>query len=102
MTFVRSPIIVMFDACSNLLIKTPEQRQSRRSGVFMVNVEHISHDTIFWSLQCYYEQNKCRLGTFFVPFCTAFRKAYEGLLHLCRNQSADLHCIQLTGFNILF
>ena len=46
MTFVRSPIIVMFDACSNLLIKTPEQRQSRRSGVFIVNVEHISLDIL--------------------------------------------------------
>ena len=91
MTFVQSPIIVMFDACSNLLIKTPEQRQSRRSGVFMVNVEHISHDTIFWSLQCYYEQNKCRLGTFFVPFCTASEK----LMKVCciYVETSQLICI---------
>ena len=29
--------------CSKLTIKTPERRQSRRSGVFVVNFEHISH-----------------------------------------------------------
>ena len=29
--------------CSKLEIKTPEQRQWRRSGVFIVNFEHISH-----------------------------------------------------------
>ena len=31
------------DVCSKLTIKTPEQRQWRRSGVFIVNFEHISH-----------------------------------------------------------
>ena len=82
MTFVRSPIIVMFDACSNLLIKTPEQRQSRRSGVFTVNVEHISLDILVLTMLL---RTKCHFSS-----------------HLCRNQSADLHCIQLTGFNILF
>ena len=29
--------------CSKLTIKTPERRQWRRSGVFIVNFEHISH-----------------------------------------------------------
>ena len=29
--------------CSKLKIKTPEQRHWRRSGVFTVNFEHISH-----------------------------------------------------------
>ena len=29
--------------CSKLTIKTPQQRQWRRSGVFIVNFEHISH-----------------------------------------------------------
>ena len=29
--------------CSTLTIKTPEQRQWRRSGVFIVNSEYISH-----------------------------------------------------------
>ena len=29
--------------CSKLTIKTPEQRQWRRSVVFIVNFEHISH-----------------------------------------------------------
>ena len=31
------------DICSKLAIKTPEQRQLRRSDVFIVNFEHISH-----------------------------------------------------------
>ena len=31
------------EICSKLTIKTPEQRQWRRSGVFNVNFEHISH-----------------------------------------------------------
>ena len=29
--------------CSKLTIKTPERRQRRRSGVFIVNSEHILH-----------------------------------------------------------
>ena len=29
--------------CSKLTIKAPEQRHCRRSGVFIVNFEHISH-----------------------------------------------------------
>ena len=29
--------------CSKLTLKTPERRQWRRSGVFIVNFEHISH-----------------------------------------------------------
>ena len=29
--------------CSKLTIKTPERRYWRRSGVFIVNFEHISH-----------------------------------------------------------
>ena len=31
------------EICSKLTIKTPERRQWRRSGVFTVNFEHISH-----------------------------------------------------------
>ena len=31
------------EICSNLTIKTPERRQWRHSGVFVVNFEHISH-----------------------------------------------------------
>ena len=31
------------EICSELTIKTPERRQWRRSGVFIVNFEHISH-----------------------------------------------------------
>ena len=32
-----------WEICSKLTIKTPERRQWRRSGVFIVNCEHISH-----------------------------------------------------------
>ena len=31
------------EICSKLTIKTPQRRQWRRSGVFIVNYEHISH-----------------------------------------------------------
>ena len=31
------------EICSKLTINTPEQRQLRLSGVFIVNSEHISH-----------------------------------------------------------
>ena len=31
------------EICSKLTINTPERRQWRRSGVFIVNFEHISH-----------------------------------------------------------
>ena len=31
------------EICSKLTINTPELRQWRRSGVFIVNFEHISH-----------------------------------------------------------
>ena len=31
------------EICSKLTIKIPEQRQCRRSGIFIVNFEHISH-----------------------------------------------------------
>ena len=33
----------MCEICSELTIKTPEQLQWRRSGVFIVNFEQISH-----------------------------------------------------------
>ena len=32
-----------FEICSDLTIKTPEWRHWRRSGVFIVKIEHISH-----------------------------------------------------------
>ena len=33
----------MCEICTKLTIKTPEQVQRRRSGVFIDNFEHISH-----------------------------------------------------------
>ena len=31
------------EICSNLAMKTPERRQWRHSGIFIVNFEHISY-----------------------------------------------------------
>ena len=36
--------------CSKLTIKTPERRQLRRSGVFIVTSEHISHLVLMFLL----------------------------------------------------
>ena len=38
------------EICSKLTIKTPERRQWRRSGVCIVNFEHISHLLIVFLL----------------------------------------------------
>ena len=38
------------EICSKLTIKTPEWRQYRRSGVFIVNFEHISHFVLMFLL----------------------------------------------------
>ena len=40
----------MFEICSKLTIKTPERRYWRRSGVFIVNFEHISHVALVFLL----------------------------------------------------
>ena len=34
---------IWYEICSKITIKTPEQRQWRRFGVFIVNFQHISH-----------------------------------------------------------
>ena len=38
------------EICSKLTIKTPERRHWRRSGVFIVNCEHISHFVLVFLL----------------------------------------------------
>ena len=38
------------EICSKLTIKTPERRQWRSSGVFIVNFEHISHLVLMFLL----------------------------------------------------
>ena len=38
------------EICSKLTIKTPEQRYKRRSGVFIINFEHISHIALMFLL----------------------------------------------------
>ena len=35
-----------YEICLKLIIKTPERRQWRRSGIFIVNFEHISHPVL--------------------------------------------------------
>ena len=39
-----------YEICSKLTIKTPERRQWRRSGVFIVNFEHISQIVLLFLL----------------------------------------------------
>ena len=38
------------ETCLKLVIKTPEQRQCHRSGVFIVNFEHVSHIVLVFPL----------------------------------------------------
>ena len=42
--------MAMCEICSKLTIKTPEQRQWRRSGAFIVNFEQISHIVLIFPL----------------------------------------------------
>ena len=42
------------ETCSKLTIKTPERRHWRRSGVFIVNFEHISHLGFIFNHKFYY------------------------------------------------
>ena len=44
-TFTLS-ISTLCKACSKLTMKTPEERHWRRSGIFIVDFEHISHISI--------------------------------------------------------
>ena len=44
--------------CSKLTINIPERRQWLRSGIFIVNFEHISHLVLVFLLLT----GKCRLG----------------------------------------
>ena len=39
-----------FEICSKLTIKTPERRHWRCSGIFIVNIEHISHHVLVFLL----------------------------------------------------
>ena len=50
--------------CSKLTIKTPEQRQWRRSGVLIVNFDHISHLVLVFLLLTL--EIKCRLGSLYL------------------------------------
>ena len=52
------------EICSKLTLKTPERRQWRHSGVFIVDFEHISHlvpEFLFLTLHI-----NCRLGDIFL------------------------------------
>ena len=40
----------IYESCSKLTIKTPERRQSRRSGVFIFNFEQILHIVLMFAM----------------------------------------------------
>ena len=48
--FCSKSIVERCEICSKLTIKIPERRQCRRSGVFIVNFEHISKFIIVFLL----------------------------------------------------
>ena len=53
----------MCEICSKLTTtKTPERSHWRRSGVFVVNFEQISHNVVVFPLLLW--TSKCRLGTY--------------------------------------
>ena len=50
----------MCETCSKLTIKTPEQCQWRRSGVFIASLKRFH--TLFWCFYCWLWTSKCFLG----------------------------------------
>ena len=54
--FLRTPVDVIqnslerVEICSKLTIMIPDRRQWRRSGIFIVNFEHISHPLLVFLL----------------------------------------------------
>ena len=48
------------EICSKITIKTPERRHWRRSGVFNVNFEHISH--VFWKTLAVFTESSILMG----------------------------------------
>ena len=54
-------IRTIYKICSKLTTKTPEQRQWRRSGVFIINFEQISHIALVFPLLTL-RKKKCRMG----------------------------------------
>ena len=72
------------EICLKLPIKEPKRHQWRRSAIFIVNFEHISH--LFWCL--YYWLNKCQLcwliymmGLFFLNRLTQ-KRVWDVVKHL--------------------
>ena len=60
------------EICSNLTIKIPEWRQWRRSGIFIVNSEYISHLVLLFLLLIW--AGKCRLESILPPLLDRVRK----------------------------
>ena len=62
------------EICSNLTVKTLERRQWRRSGVFIVNFEHVSQLVLVFllvTLSRYMPAGK-KLSTHFVPLISFY------------------------------
>ena len=61
------------EICSKLTIKTPERCHWRRSGVFIINSEHISH---FFLVFLLLTLSKCYLGRRKLKFLDIFCRNY--------------------------
>ena len=70
-----------FEICSKLTLKTPEQHQWRRSGVFIDSFEHISRLFLVFLLLTLY---KYMLALVFVKSC--FDKANRNLFEILRQK----------------
>ena len=85
------------EICSKLTIKTPEQHQWRRFGVFIVYFEHISHLALLFLLLIW--TGKCLLG----EECTNFYGCFERVLKVCEtNISRKLVKVSIFVFGHFF
>ena len=94
-----------FEICSNLTIKTPERRNWRRSGVFIVNFEHNSHifhvfslllatQVSAWIFWHFCRSCKCCDFMSFKSSCSAtFRKIFSMMNTLCKMFVVHFHNI---------
>ena len=85
------------EICSELTINIPERRHWRRSGVFIVNFEHISHPSLVFLLLTLNKKMLARMSSdiqitlmvfiliFFTKSYVAYKSQYDGDRNLVKN-----------------